>query len=109
MHRARVRLLAGSDTPQPYVVPGSSLHDELALLVEAGLTPLEALQAATRNPARFLGMGRSLGTVEIGKTADLVLLEADPFQKITNTRTISGVVLGGQLLPKPSLEAMLLA
>jgi hypothetical protein len=75
-------------------------------LVEAGLTPMEALQAATRNPARFLGR-TDLGTVEEGRTADLVLLEADPLEDIRNTTRIAAVVVGGRLLPKAALEAML--
>src|SRR5262249_6332302 len=75
MHRAGVSFLAGTDTINPFVFPGFSLHDELALLVaEGGFTPLEALQAATRDPARFLGREKDLGTVEPGKLADLVLL-----------------------------------
>ena len=78
MHRAGVRFLAGTDTPNPFVFPGFSLHDELELLIEAGLTPMEALQMATRNPAEYLNMLDSLGTVEKGKLADLVLLEAKP-------------------------------
>jgi imidazolonepropionase-like amidohydrolase len=80
MHQAGVPFLAGTDTPGvPYVFPGFSLHEELALLVaEGGFTPLEALQAATRDSARFLGREKDLGTVEPGKLADLVLLDADP-------------------------------
>lgn len=74
MHRAGVKFLAGTDTPNPYVFPGFSLHDELALLVKAGFTPMEALQAATRNPAEYLGRLDSLGTIEESKIADLVLL-----------------------------------
>lgn len=107
MHEAGVRFLAGADAPNPYSVPGFGLHDELGLLVEAGFTPLEALQAATRNPAEFLGRLDSLGTIEHGKIADLVLLEADPLAEISNTRRIAAVVLGGKLLLKPQLQEML--
>jgi cytosine/adenosine deaminase-related metal-dependent hydrolase len=64
MHRTGVRLLAGTDAPNPYVFPGFSLHEELELLVQAGLTPLEALQTATVNPAKFLGKEQELGTIE---------------------------------------------
>src|SRR4029077_4038485 len=71
INRAGVPLLAGSDCPNPYVYPGFSLHDELGLLVHAGLTPAEALRTATVNPARFLGLTDSLGTVAAGKVADL--------------------------------------
>jgi imidazolonepropionase-like amidohydrolase len=107
MHRAGVRFLAGADAPNPYSVPGFGLHDELALLVRAGFTPLEALQTATRNPAEFLGQLDSLGTIERGKIADLVLLEADPLADINNTRKIAAVVLAGELVSKPQLKEML--
>ena len=107
MHRAGVKILAGTDTFNAYCFPGFGLHDELELLVKAGLTPLEALQTATLNPARFLNLTRSLGTVEKGKIADLVLLEANPLTDIGNTRKISGVVLNGRYLPPESLQKML--
>ncbi len=107
MRRAGVEFLAGSDTPNPYCFPGFSLHDELALMVKAGLTPLEALQAATINPAKFLGLIDSLGTVEQGKYADLVLLEADPLKEIGNTQKIAAVVLNGKFVPRETLQEML--
>jgi len=97
MHRAGVRILAGTDTPNPYVFPGSSLHDELELLVKAGLTPLEALQAATIRPAEYLGLEDRLGSIAPGRFADLVLLEANPLSNIANTRRIAAVILNGQL------------
>ena len=100
MQLAGVGILAGSDTPFPFCVPGFSLHDELELLVEAGLSPLEALQAATIRPAEFLGRERSLGSVEQGKAADLVLLDGDPLQDIRNTRKIAAVVVNGVYLPR---------
>lgn len=108
MRRAGVKFLAGTDAPTRYVlVPGFSLHDELVLFVRAGLTPLEALQTATRNPAEFFGTLGSLGTVEKGKIADLVLLDADPLVDISNTKRIAAVVVGGRFLPKESLAKML--
>jgi imidazolonepropionase-like amidohydrolase len=107
MQRAGVDILAGTDTGNPYCFPGFSLHDELGLLVRAGLTPMEALQAATRNPARFMGRENELGTIEKGKLADLVLLDANPLDDIANTRKIAAVVLGGRLFPKASLDGML--
>ncbi len=107
MRRAGVRFLAGTDTANPFCFPGFSLHDELALLVEAGFTPMEALQAATLNAAIFLGKAESLGTVEQGKIADLVLLEANPLEHIENTKRIFAVVLGGELFEKRRLDAML--
>jgi imidazolonepropionase-like amidohydrolase len=97
MQRAGVKILAGSDTPNPYVFPGISLHEELALLVKAGLTPAEALRAATILPAEFLGRLESSGSIAPGKNADMVLLSADPLADITNTRRISAVVLKGRL------------
>lgn len=107
MRRAGVEFLAGTDTPNTYVLPGFGLHDELALLVQAGLTPMEALQAATLNPARFLGRERDFGTVAPGKIADLVLLDANPLEDISNTRKIAAVVYRGKLFPRASLDAML--
>ena len=94
---AGVKLLAGTDTPQAFVYPGFSLHEELELLTRSGLTPLEALRTATYNPAEFLGALDSLGTVTQGKVADLVLLDADPLTDIRNTRRISLVIANGRV------------
>ena len=105
MHKAGVRIMAGSDFSDWALVPGVDLHNELALLVEAGFSPMEALQAATLSPAEFLGMRDSLGTVEAGKIADLVLLDANPLESISHTRKINAVVLGGRLLPIPKITA----
>src|SRR5882724_5329409 len=88
MNTAGVRLLAGTDTAAPFVFPGFSLHEELALLVQAGLTPLQALQSATRNPAEFLGKLEEQGTIEPGKFADLLLLDGNPLDDIRNTQKI---------------------
>ena len=107
MRRAGVELLAGTDVLNPYCFPGFSLHDELKLLVAAGLSPLEALQAATLNPARYLGKENDLGTVEKGRIADLALLEANPLDEIGNTRKIAAVVTAGKLHPKAELQKML--
>jgi imidazolonepropionase-like amidohydrolase len=107
MQRAHVGILAGTDTPNPYVYPGFSLHDELGLLVSAGLTPMEAIESATRNPAIYLGMSDSLGTIEKGKAADLVLLDADPLINIQNTQKIHAVVLAGRLFSRPALDDIL--
>jgi imidazolonepropionase-like amidohydrolase len=89
------------------LVPGLSLHEELVLLAEAGLTPLEALRTATLNPARVLGMADSLGTVEVGKLADLVLLEADPLADISNTQRVRAVIANGRLFRRADLDQML--
>ena len=108
MHSAGRKFLAGTDAiGQPYVLPGVGLHEELELLVKAGFTPLEALQTATRNPAEFLGLQASVGTVQEVKNADLVLLEADPLDDIRNTRQIAAVVIRGRYLAKERLEQML--
>ena len=107
MGRAGVPLLAGTDAIGLRRLPGFSLADELALLVEAGLTPKQALRAATMGPAQFLGMQDSLGTIEVGKVADLVLLDANPLDDIQNVRRIRGVVLAGRYLPRSELDGML--
>lgn len=108
LHAAGVPLLAGSDMAAlAYTFPGSSLHDELAMLVEAGLTSAEALRTATINPARYLGRQYELGTVEFGKLADLVLLDANPLEDISNVQRIRAVVLNGRLLDREALDALL--
>jgi imidazolonepropionase-like amidohydrolase len=107
MYRAGVPILAGTDTMNPQCFPGFGLHDELALLVDAGLSPLAALQSATRNAAEFMGQLDHRGTIEVGKTADLVLLDKDPLADIHNTRSIQAVVLSGKLYRRAALDAML--
>ena len=107
LHHAGVPLLAGTDTPMPNVYPGYSLHDELALLVASGLSPAEALRAATLAPATFLGVADSSVSIAVGKRADLVLLDANPLTDIRNTRRIRAVVLNGRALPRSALDAML--
>ena len=108
MHRAGVPFLAGTDTaPGIYVLPGFSLHDELAYFVEAGFTPMEALQSATSNPAHFLRKDDSYGAVAPGKAADLVLLSANPLDDIHNTRKISAVVANGRLFERAGLDHIL--
>ena len=104
---AGVRLLAGTDTPQPFVYPGFSLHDELKLLVKAGLTPLEALRAATYNPAQYFNSLDSLGTVAPGKLADLVVLDANPLDDIANTRRINAVIANGRLYDRAGINSLL--
>jgi imidazolonepropionase-like amidohydrolase len=101
MHKAGVQFLAGSDAGPATGVPlGISLHEELELLVQSGLTPMEALQTATRNPAFYFGILTLLGTVEEGKAADLVLLDANPLTDIRNTRKINAVVMRGKYFPR---------
>jgi hypothetical protein len=109
MQKAGVLIMAGTDTPAPNVFPGSSLHEDMAYLVEAGFTPMQALQAATRSPAEFLGKLGSQGTIEPGKFADLVLLNANPLEDIHNTQKIHAVVLRGRLLDRSALDRLLLS
>ena len=91
-------VVAGSDTSNPYVVPGASLHRELELMVEAGLSPREALATATRTAAAFLGQAGTLGTLEVGKIADLVVLGADPLASIAAIRQVEVVVRDGRVV-----------
>ena len=108
MHRAGIPFLAGTDTPPGvYVFPGFSLHEELQRFVAAGFTPMEALDTATINPAKFLGMDDKLGTIEQGKMADLVLLDANPLDDIRNTQKVAGVVVNGRYLSRSDLDKML--
>ncbi len=109
MHKAGVPILAGTDEANPYIFAGFSLHDELALLVKSGLTPLEALQAATINPARYFGITETAGSVAPGKVADLVLLDGDPTVDISNTTRINAVFVRGKLQDRKALDALLLA
>jgi len=101
-----VPLMAGSDGPQFFMVPGFGLHRELEALVEAGLTPYQALLAATRTPATYLGRGAQSGTITVGKQADLVLLDGNPLDNIANARRIHGTMLRGQWLDRARLDAM---
>jgi hypothetical protein len=106
LHRAGVGILAGTDGPGSCLLPGSSLHEELENLVRAGLSPLDALRTATLEPARFMGLADSLGTIERGKVADLVLLDANPLRDIRNTRLVAGVVADGQWISSKDFQRM---
>lgn len=101
--------MAGTDTgaSNQNMFPGFSLHDELGFLVKGGLTPLEALQCATLNAAKWLNRLDTFGTVEPGKLADLVLLDDDPLKDIHNTTKISEVFLGGKEFDRATLDHML--
>lgn len=110
MQRAGVKLMTGSDFgANPLLFPGWGVHDEMALLVRAGLTPMEAIQAATRNPAIFLRLDKSVGTIEKNKLADMVLLGANPLEDINNTRKIAAVFFQGRMFDRPELNRMLAA
>ncbi|HTS77916.1 MAG TPA: amidohydrolase family protein [Bryobacteraceae bacterium] len=108
MHRAGVEFLAGTDANgyNP-IYPGFGLHEELKLLVKSGLSPMEALQSATRNAAVYFGQLPAWGTVEKGKSADLVLLDANPLEDISNTQKIAGVVMRGRYYSRADLDRML--
>ncbi|QFU94699.1 amidohydrolase family protein [Amycolatopsis sp. YIM 10] len=108
LHRAGVPILAGTDTGTPWVFPGFALHEELAFLVEAGCTPMQALQSATKEAARYLGRSATHGTIAVGKVADLLILDADPLLDIRNTRKIHSVLTRGTHLT-PTARAQLLA
>jgi hypothetical protein len=107
MEQRGVRILAGTDTPYPYCVPGFALHQELAMLVEAGLSPAAALRTATSNPAEFLHVSRDYGTIDPGKIADLLILDADPLAAIANTARIHMVVRHGRVIESAALRSML--
>jgi len=107
MIKGRVSLMAGSDSLDRYVFPGFALHRELQLLREAGMTPLEALQAATRNPAKFLGREQETGVIAKNAQADLVLLDANPLENISNTAKIFAVVRHGVFLDRSALDGLL--
>jgi imidazolonepropionase-like amidohydrolase len=102
-----VPIVAGTDAVIPGVVYGFSIHDELKLLVDAGLTNQHALESATRLPAEFLQVDRDRGTIEVGKSADFIVLDANPLTDIANTRTIAAVVIRGRYLPRSELDAMM--
>jgi imidazolonepropionase-like amidohydrolase len=97
-HQAGVGVIAGTDTGNPFCFPGFSIHDEMALLVAGGLTPMQAIQSATRDAATFVGLGDSVGTVTHGMLADLLIVDADPLADIRNTQKIHAIVAGGRYI-----------
>jgi Amidohydrolase family len=107
MNLAGVKILAGTDSAAPNVFPGFSLHESLADLVRAGLTPMQAIQAATLRPAEFLGRETLQGTITVGKRADLVLLDENPLDDIHNTEKTNALILNGRLLNRADLDALL--
>jgi imidazolonepropionase-like amidohydrolase len=109
LHDGGVGVLLGSDAPQTWNVPGFSIHREIATYVAAGLTPFQALVTGTRAVAEHLGTSKSAGTIEVGKRADVVLLDGNPLQEIGNTSKIAGVMIGGRWLPKNDIDKRLQA
>jgi imidazolonepropionase-like amidohydrolase len=107
LHASGVPLMAGTDTPIGLLTPGFSLHLEMEMLVRAGLTPLEAIAAATVRPAEFFGMEDEMGTIAPGKSADLVLLDANPLENIQHTRSINTVIMRGDVLDRQELDTLL--
>jgi imidazolonepropionase-like amidohydrolase len=106
-HAAGVRFAAGTDAGDTYVFPGFAIHDELAELVRAGLSPADALRSATIDAARFSGKDRDFGSIEVGKVADMVLLDADPLTDIRGTGKIAGLFFNGQYLDRTALDELL--
>lgn len=106
LNRNKVLVLAGTDLPNPYCIPGFGLHDEFELMNGAGLNPLEVLQSATLNPAKYLNKTDSLGTISVNKYADILLLSENPLENISNTRKIEGLVVNGKWYNKQNLETL---
>jgi imidazolonepropionase-like amidohydrolase len=105
--KAGVPLMAGSDSPEFFLVQGFSLHDELEMFVQSGLTNFAALQTATVNTAKYLRVDKRKGTIEIGKEADLLLLDKNPLEDIHNTRSIGGVFKGKNWYDRQAVHQML--
>ena len=107
LHRAGARVLLGTDTPNPFVIPGFSIHEELRNLVNAGLTPFEAINAGTRGAAEYLNALGEFGTIEVGARADLILLKRSPLESVTTIADPLGVMVRGRWFPKDALDRML--
>ena len=107
LHEGGAKLLLGTDTPNPYVVPGFSIYEELVNLVDVGLTPFEAIKAGTSDAAEFLKAQNEWGTVAVGRQADLVLLDANPLEDVRNVSRREGVMVRGRWLPETQLKRLL--
>lgn len=106
MHQQGIPIGAGTDTPIGLSVPGYSLHSELEMLVRAGLSPIEAIRSATVRPAEYFSLREEMGSIDVGKRADMVLLDADPLADISNTKQIFAVVSKGKLLTSDNLQEL---
>ncbi|MDR9409319.1 MAG: amidohydrolase family protein [Balneolaceae bacterium] len=107
INEAGITIMAGTDTPIGLLTPGRSLHHELKVMVDAGLTPMEALQSATLNPARYFEMENELGTIDEGKWADLLILDANPLEDIENTLEIDAVIKQGEVYDREELDGIM--
>jgi len=106
LHDRGVPIVSGTDSGNPNLYPGFSLHEEFLLMQEAGLSPYQVLYTTTVNPAKMLGIADRLGTIEVGKDADMVLLERNPLNHIRNTQTIDGVMVKGTWLDRIEIQHM---
>jgi hypothetical protein len=106
-HGAGVKILVGTDTGDSYIFPGFAVHDEMAEFVTAGLSPQDVLRMATIDAAKFSGVDDKLGSIEVGKAADMILLTANPYDDIGNTQKIDGVFYNGQYLDRRALNRLL--
>lgn len=107
IHRTGIDIMAGTDCPIFYLTPGRSLHEELEVLVKAGLTPLEALQTATTNPAKYFNLENELGAIKETMWADLLILDENPLNDIRNTQKINAVIKHGHYMGRSDLDIML--
>lgn len=107
IHNSGIEIMAGTDTPIFFLTPGLSLHEELVMLVEAGLSPIEALKTATINPAKYFNLENELGVIKEGNWADLVILDANPLENINNTKLINAVIKQGKYFNRNKLDKIL--
>jgi imidazolonepropionase-like amidohydrolase len=107
LHDAGARIALGTDSPQSFSVPGFSIHHEMPIMVACGFTPFEVLQSGTRAPAEYFGELAEFGTVEVGKRADLILLEANPLKDVGNISHRTGVMVRGRWLPEREIQERL--